>query len=496
MQSLKILVVSPEAVPFAKTGGLADVAGALPKALAGLGHSVKLVLPLYALVDRKKYKLEEIQHGLSAEVAGRTELFNLYQDVSENRPFETWFIEHPGFFNRPELYRDPSTGNDWADNDERFILFSKAVLESCRKANFMPDIIHCNDWQSGLIPALMKVDPGYKDFSDIATLFSLHNIAYQGNFPSSTFGKLGLDWSLFAPGAGFEFWNNISFLKAGVWYTDIINTVSKRYAQEIQSSNEYGYGFEGMLKERTEDLYGVLNGIDDDIWNPAKDDLIPAKFNPDDLSGKEKCKAALRKEAKLPAVRRDVPIIGIISRLADQKGFDLIAEVADSILELDLQIVILGTGDQKYHDLFKSLQEKYPKKLSVTLGFDNKLAHLIEAGSDMFLMPSRYEPCGLNQMYSLKYGTIPIVRETGGLADTIENANPARGKGTGFVFRNYDAKEMLNSIKFAVEVFKDKNIWEVMMLRGMRQDFSWKASGAKYVELYLKAIAKKQAVTA
>ena len=475
---------------------LADVAGALPKALAALGHDVKLILPLYALVDRNKYKLSELRHGLTVEVAGRTENFNLYQDVSDKRVFETWFIDHPGFFNRPELYRDPSTGGDWADNDERFILFSRAVLEACRKADFIPDVIHCNDWQSGLIPALMKVDPRYKEFSEVATLFSLHNIAYQGNFPSSTFGKLGLEWSLFAPGAGFEFWGNISFLKAGVWYTDIINTVSKRYAQEIQSTNEYGYGFEGMLKARTEDLFGVLNGIDDDIWNPAMDELIPAKFNPDDLSGKLKCKAALRKEAKLPAVRRDVPIIGIISRLADQKGFDLIADVADAILDLDIQIVILGTGDQKYHDLFTSLQAKYPKKLSVTLGFDNKLAHLIEAGSDMFLMPSRYEPCGLNQMYSLKYGTIPIVRETGGLADTIENANPARGKGTGFVFRNYDSKEMLNSIKFAVEVYKDKNIWEVMMLRGMRQDFSWKVSAAKYVELYQKAIAKTQAVTA
>ena len=496
MQSMKILVVSPEAVPFAKTGGLADVAGALPKALAALGHDVKLVLPLYALVDRKKIQLSETAGKLNAEVAGRTESFKLLRDDSPNRAFDTWFIDHPGFFNRPELYRDPSTGNDWADNDERFILFSRAVLESCRKTGFQPDIIHCNDWQSGLIPALMKVDPRYSEFSEVGTLFSIHNIAYQGNFGGETFGKLGLDGSLFAPGEGFEFWSKISFLKAGVWFTDIINTVSKRYAREIQSSNEYGYGFEGILKDRSDDLYGVLNGIDDDIWNPAKDELLPAKFTPDDLAGKAKCKAALRKQANLPAVRRDIPIIGIISRLADQKGFDLIAQVADEILALDIQIVILGTGDQKYHDLFTALQKKYPKKLSLTLGFDNKLAHLIEAGSDMFLMPSRYEPCGLNQMYSLKYGTIPIVRETGGLADTIDNANPSRAAGTGFVFRNYDAREMLNSIKFAVEVFRDKNVWEVMMLRGMRQDFSWKASAAKYVDLYKKAIAKKQTVGA
>ncbi len=496
MQALKILLVSPEAVPFAKTGGLADVAGALPKALTSLGHDVKLAMPLYKHVDRNKFQLAQVESGLTVDVAGKQEDFALFKDDSPGRTFDTWFVDHPHFFQRPELYRDPATSQDWADNDERFIFFSRAILESCCAAGFMPDIIHANDWQSGLIPALMRLDPKYVDFADVATIFSIHNIAYQGNFPSSTFGKLGLDWSLFAPGQGFEFWGKMSFLKAGVWYTDIINTVSKRYAEEIQSSNEYGYGFEGILKNRTEDLYGVLNGIDDDIWNPAKDNLIPAKFTPDSLAGKAKCKAALRKRMKLPAVRKDVPIIGIISRLADQKGFDLLAEIADEMLSLDIQMVILGTGDKIYHDLFTALQKKYPKKLSILLGFDNELAHLIEAGSDMFLMPSRYEPCGLNQMYSLKYGTIPIVRETGGLADTIQNANPAKGTGNGFVFRKYDAKELLNTIKFAVEVYRDKNIWEVMMLRGMRQDFSWEASAGQYVELYEKAIAKRQPVSA
>jgi starch synthase len=494
MQTLKILVVSPEAVPFAKTGGLADVAGALPKALAAIGHNAKLILPLYKHVDRNKYQLGEIQSNLTVEVAGREINFNVYQDETEGRPFDTYFIDNPEFFNRPELYRDPGTGKDWADNDERFAMFAKAVLETCRKTGFMPDIIHANDWQSGLIPALMKLDPDFAEFHDIGTLFSLHNIAYQGNFPPATFGKLGLDWSFFAPGQGFEFWSNTSYLKAGIWYTDIINTVSEKYAEEIQTSNEYGCGFEGILKDRTEDLYGVLNGIDDDIWNPAVDPLIPARFTPDRLDGKARCKIALRKKVSLPLSRKDVPIIGIISRLADQKGFDLIAEVADDILALDLQIVILGTGDKIYHELFTELQKKYPKKLSVTLGFDNELAHLIEAGSDMFLMPSRYEPCGLNQMYSLKYGTIPIVRETGGLADTIKNANPSRGTGNGFTFRKYDSGELLKAIKFAYEVYRDKNVWEVMMLRGMRQDFSWTASAKKYVELYRKAIAKRQPV--
>jgi starch synthase len=496
MQSLKILLASPEAVPFAKTGGLADVAGALPKAVASAGHEIRLILPLYLQVDRAKFGLRKVASGLTTDIAGRKETFELYDCEVDGDGFKSWFISHAGFFHRPELYRDPSTGRDWADNDERFAFFAKAVLESCRKAGFMPDVIHCNDWQTGLIPAFLKVDKEYNNFARTATLFSIHNIAYQGNFPRDTFAKLGLDWSLFAPGQGFEFWEYVSYLKAGLWYSDIINTVSRRYAEEIQSSNEYGNGFEGVLKCRSKDLFGVLNGIDYDVWNPDKDDLIPARFWPDNLAGKKKCKLELRRKMGLPNVRRDVPIIGIISRLADQKGFDLIAVVADDILALDLQMVILGTGDQKYHELFAALHEKYPRKIAITLGFDNSLAHLIEAGSDMFLMPSRYEPCGLNQMYSLKYGTIPIVRETGGLADTIQNANPTRGTGNGFVFRKYDAKEMLTAIKFALEVYRDKNVWEVMMLRAMRQDFSWKASAERYIGLYQKAVERRRSLRA
>lgn len=495
MEKLKVLLVSPEAVPFGKTGGLADVAGALPKAISALGHDARLVMPLYSHIDRSKFSVDKTSSDLTAEIAGREEKFTLFKDDTEGRAFDSWFIDHQGFYARDELYRNPKTGKDWEDNDERFGFFSMAVLESCRATGFMPDIIHCNDWQSGLIPAFMKVDPRYAEFHGIPSLLSIHNIAYQGNFPPESFLKLGLAGSLFAPGQGFEFWGMVSYLKAGVWYADLLNTVSDRYAREIQSSPEYGYGFEGILHDRSANLFGVLNGIDDDIWNPARDALIPAKFTPDKLSGKAKCKVALRRRTKLPNVRRDVPIIGIISRLTDQKGFDLISQVADELMGLDIQTAILGTGDQKYHDLFTDLQKKYPRKLSVKLGFDDELAHLIEAGSDMFLMPSRYEPCGLNQMYSLKYGTIPIVRETGGLADTIENANPARGTGTGFVFRNYDSREMLNAIKFALEVYKDKNVWEVMMLRGMRQDFSWIASAAKYVELYKRAIEKKHKVS-
>jgi len=492
----KIAFVSPEAVPYAKTGGLADVSGALPVSLANLGHTVRFMMPLYGHVDRDRFKLEKIASDLTGRVAGRDEKFSLYKSDTDMEDLEVWFIEHQGYFNRPELYRDPSTGKDWADNDERFAFFARAVLETCRSVNFIPDVIHCNDWQSGLIPAFLKVDSLYSDFSDTATVFSIHNIAYQGNFPPESFGKLDLDSSLFAPGGGFEYWKKISYLKAGIWYADIINTVSETYAREIQSSNAYGYGFEGVLKDRSADLFGILNGIDYNIWDPSVDNLIPAKFKPEKLAGKRKCKNALRRKVKLPMVRRDVPIIGIISRLADQKGFDLIEEVAEDLMALDIQIVLLGTGDEKYHKLFSELHKKYPKKMAALLEFNDQMAHLIEAGSDMFLMPSRYEPCGLNQLYSLRYGTIPIVRKTGGLADTIENANPAKGTGNGFVFTKYDSREMLNTVKFACEVYRDKNVWEIMMLRGMRQDFSWDASATKYVELYKKAMAKKTPVDA
>ena len=487
---MKIMIASPEAVPYAKTGGLADVAGALPKALAEFGHDITLVLPLYAAVKRGNYDLINFRSNLKVKISGRQESFNIKIHKS-GKGFETWLIEQDSFFGRSEIYRDPSTGKDWADNDERFAFFAKAVLESCRASDSLPHIIHCNDWQSGLIPAYLKSSDEYADISAIATLFSIHNIAYQGNFPATTFDKLGFDPALFVPTGGFEYWEKVSYLKAGLCHADLLNTVSQRYALEIQSSNEYGYGFEGVLKDRKNDLFGVLNGIDYDIWNPAIDNLIPANYTPEKLMGKAKCKTALRKQCKLPLVRKDIPIIGIISRLADQKGFDLIEQVAAKLLTMDIQIVVLGTGEKKYHDLFTELAKKHPKKLSLFLEFNDQLAHLIEAGSDMFLMPSRYEPCGLNQMYSLKYGTIPIVRETGGLADTIQNVNPGRKTGNGFTFRNYDAKEMLNAIKFACEAYRDKEVWSAIMQNGMKQDFSWSASAEKYIDLYREAQNRK-----
>jgi starch synthase len=495
---LKILVVSPEVVPFAKTGGLADVTGALPQALTGLGHQVKVMLPRYRMVDRAKFKLNPVTAESPPIPVGKKQIkvgLDSLRPAAEG--VEYLFLVSDEYYDRDELYKDPSTGMDYADNDERFVLLCKGALEAIKALAWQPDIIHSNDWQSALIPAYLKtLYAGDSFFKRTATVFSIHNLAYQGNFPKSTFEKLGLSRDLFYPTSPFEFWGNVNFMKAGISYADVVNTVSETYAVEIQSGSEYGYGLEGVLRTRNGDLYGIVNGIDYGIWSPENDKFIPARFSREDLSGKKRSTKELRKQCGLPQPRRDVPVIGIISRLADQKGFDLLAEISDELLSGDLQMVILGTGDEKYHRLFTRMQSEYPKKISVNLRFDNPLAHLIEAGSDMFVMPSRYEPCGLNQLYSLRYGTVPIVRRTGGLADTIDNYDPRTGEGTGFVFKDYEASELLNTVKLALEVYKDKKAWTKLMQSGMSRDFSWQASAKKYVELYRKAIEKTEVVRA
>jgi len=387
---------------------------------------------------------------------------------------------------------DKATGFDYVDNDERFILFAQGTLEVLKALDWQPDIIHANDWQSALIPAYLKtLYAGDPFFSGTATVFSIHNIAYQGNFPKDSFAKTGVAKDLFYPTSPFEFWGNVNFLKVGISYADVLSTVSERYAVEIQSSSEFGFGLEGVLRTRNPDLYGIVNGIDYEEWSPEKDKFLPYHYSREDFSGKEKNKRALLEKSNLPKTSENVPLIGIISRLADQKGFDILTEASDKLLSLDLQMVILGTGEEKYHKLFKQMAKKHPQKISVNLRFDNTLAHLIEGGADMFLMPSRYEPCGLNQLYSLKYGTVPIVRETGGLADTIQDYNPDTGEGTGFVFKNYDSDELLEVVKRALQVYQSKEVWTKLMKNGMQKDFSWQASARKYEELYQKALQKQ-----
>jgi starch synthase len=486
-KTLKILFVSSEVDPFAKTGGLADVASALPKTLVELGHDVRVVLPRYGTIDANKFGLKESPDFGTIEIPvnGSHDAVKIYtiDDTTLNNGVAYYFLDNHKYYGRDGLYVDGRTKSDYADNDERFIFFSRGVLEVVNSLGWKPDIIHCNDWQSGLIPTYLKILYNeHPAFRDVKSVFTIHNVAYQGTFPRETTAKAGLPWSVFTP-EGLEFYGQTNFLKAGIVYSDAVTTVSETYAEEICSSPEFGYGMEGILRYRKENLFGILNGIDYNVWNPEIDKLIPANYSLKNLKGKLKNKKTLQEKFGL-SVDESIPLLGVISRLADQKGFDLLGAIVERLMSFDLQLVILGTGETKYHELFQHLHDAYPLKTGIYLGFNNELAHLIEAGSDMFLMPSRYEPCGLNQMYSLKYGTVPIVRATGGLQDTIDNFDQTTRKGTGFKFGPYDADEFLKTIRRALDLYGNKRLWKTLMTNGMKKDFSWTASAKKYVNLY------------
>jgi len=473
---MKILIAAPEVVPFAKTGGLADVAGALPKALNALGHDVRVILPKYKMVDSKKFDLSKVYDGIKVTVGDKIELADIYEASIPGTKVPVYFIANEKYFGRDGLYQNK--GVDYPDNCERFTFYSRAVLEFLKMMEWKPDIINANDWQSALI--IMYLKTLYKNdpfFSRVSTVYSIHNMGYQGTFPAEQIKITGLGWEYFNS-ASLEFYGKIALTKAGFVYADVINTVSPQYSKEIQTS-EFGYGLEGLMQSRAQDLYGIVNGIDYELWNPESDPYIFKKYGPRTISQKAENKAALQKQNSLP--QTDVPLIGIISRLADQKGFDILSEDIENIMHLNLQIVLLGTGEPKYHELFLEMKKKYPEHLGLNLGFDAALAQLIYAGSDMFLMPSRYEPCGLGQLISYKYGTVPVVRKTGGLADTV-----IEGK-TGFVFEEYSASALHDTIKKAIEAYKDKKKWKGLMVRDMGLDYSWNASAKKYVELYEKA---------
>ncbi len=492
MGKLNIAYAASEVMPYSKTGGLADVAGALPQQLAELKHRVALFTPLYRSVNVDRFDIFRVGRltDLSVWIGGREWRFNLLQrDSNKKSRLETYFIECDELFDRDSLYVDPATGKDYVDNHIRFAFFARAVLLAMERLEFRPDIINANDWQSALIPAYLKTaERNHPFFKDTRTVLTIHNVAYQGLFEAETFTDLGISQSYYYPTSPFEFWGEVNFLKAGIVFADAINTVSETYAKEIQSTNEFGYGLEGVLRDRRASLYGIVNGVDYETWSPEADKLIVKKFGVETLSDKAANKLELLKLAGLQIDRVDKPLIGVISRLADQKGFDLIEEVADELFELDFTLVLLGTGQEKYHKLFEQLAQKYPERISVNFKFDERLAHLIEAGADMFLMPSRFEPCGLNQLYSLRYGTVPVARKTGGLADTIIDYDEAKGKATGFLFEEYSGEALLVAVKRALALFEKKKTWQALVKRGMKKDFSWKKSAKRYVELYEKTL--------
>jgi starch synthase len=399
--------------------------------------------------------------------------------ASPDYPF--WFVARDEFYERSQLYGTPK--GDYFDNLERFAFFSAAVLPVCRAMDFKPDLIHCHDWQSALAPVYLKNHWQWDELkAGTKTLLTIHNLAYQGLFPRGKFPRLGLDRSLFNIN-GLEYYDQINLLKGGIVFADAITTVSPRYAQEIQTP-EFGYGLEGVLQTRRADLHGILNGVDYREWSPESDTLLPANFSKDDLKGKGADKAALMEAFGLNKKLAKAPILAMISRLADQKGFDLVAQVLPQLMAQEVMVVILGTGEERYHRWLAAEAPKYKGKLGVMVAFDNKLAHLMEAGADMFLMPSRFEPCGLNQIYSMKYGTIPIVRETGGLADTVTPVGSPTVPGTGFVFSDYSPEAFLKAIHTALEAYKDQKLWLRIMQNAMSQDFSWTKSAQAYLELY------------
>ncbi|MFA7288444.1 MAG: glycogen synthase GlgA [Melioribacteraceae bacterium] len=490
-KKLKILFVTSEVVPFIKTGGLADVSSALPQILQELGHQVRIVVPKYGAIDERKYKIHEVVRlkDLTTEIDKKEVVFSLRSSflIGQKTRVQIYFLDNNDYYgSRHSLYSDPMTGEEYADNDERFILLARSIFDLIQKLGWIPDIIHCNDWQCGLIPVYLKTM--YNDdpmFENIKTVFTVHNLASQGVFPKSSFAKTGLPNNL-EKESGVLQKGKMNFLKSGLLFADAINTVSETYAKEISEDKTLGLGLYDSLSKRKKDLYGIINGIDDSIWNPEIDSKIPKKYSMKNLDHKIENKKALADNFNLE-YKREVPIIGLISRLVDNKGFDLLKKAVPDLLKIDAQFVILGTGDKKYHKFLESLSSKNPNKFSCYLGFDDELAHLIEAGSDMFLMPSLYEPCGLNQMYSLMYGTVPIVRKTGGLADTVIPYNSKNEEGNGFVFEKYNAKEMVAEIKNAVKVYSsDQKTWQKIMKNGMKSNFTWLNSAKNYIDLYRK----------
>jgi starch synthase len=481
---LKVLFVSVEVAPFAKAGGLADVAGSLPKSLVSMGYDVRIAMPRYQQIKADMKYLADFSITINDRQAtcivreGEIAL----KDDNAKKKVPVYFVDSYHYYNRDGIYC-------YSDDAERFAFFCRAVLDMLPKIDFKPDIIHCNDWHAG--PICMLLNEKYKSYpfyKNIKTLFTVHNLEYQGNFPKEVLRLFEMGDEVFIP-EKVEFYGMFGFMKAGLVYADIINTVSKTYSKEIQT-HQYGEKLEGLLKERSKDLYGIVNGIDYDVFNPETDPRIYKNYNAESFYLKKENKHALQKEMKLPV--KDVPVIGLISRLTGQKGLNFIMDEMDKMLKNDMQFILLGAGDPYYEIGFTKIRDKYPDKVGVYTGFNAPLAQRIYAGSDMFLMPSRFEPCGLGQLFSFRYGTIPIVRSTGGLAETVIDVDKDKKNGNGFSYKEFSSKDMIKTINRALKFYNEKpKEWEELVKRVMNSDFSWGKSAIEYSELYKKLVKKK-----
>jgi len=481
-QRLRILLISSEVEPFAKTGGLADVAGALPKALAGLGHDVRVLMPKYRGVERHAGSLTPVIPRVQVPIADRR-AEGAWIEGRMGAGIPIYFLAQDQYYDRDALY-GTSEGDYW-DNCERFIFFCRAAVEGLKHLGWIPHVIHANDWQSGLVPVYLETlyrdDPA---LAKIATLFTVHNLAYQGVFWHYDVPMTGLGWDLFTP-AGIEYYGKLNFLKGGLVFGDLLTTVSRTYAREIQTP-EFGCGLEGVLLARSAALHGVVNGIDYEVWNPSSDPAIPKGYTADDLKGKRASKAALQEELGL--AQEPVPLVGMVTRLVEQKGLTLVLDALPGLLAEGVQLALLGSGEPALEQAFGDAAAKHAGRVAVRLGYDAGLARRIYAGADCFLMPSRYEPCGLGQLISLRYGTIPLVRWTGGLADTVKEFDPAKQAGTGFGFAPFTHEALLECARRALAVFRQPRLWQRLMRNAMAEDFSWEASAREYVSLYRKAV--------
>ncbi len=476
---MKVAILASEVVPFAKTGGLADVAGALPKFLGPLGVESKVFLPLYRETKKKGFPLRPVAENLEMDWSGKKAQFSVYEKEEGSVSF--LLLEKDEYFDRDHLYGTPQ--GDYPDNGERFAFYSKAALETVKHLGFRPDVVHAHDWQAASALALLKfVYPDDPFFIRTRSLFTIHNLAYQGLFQKDILGRIGLPSSLFNI-EDMEFYGQVNYLKGGILYATAVNTVSRRYSQEIQTP-EFGHRLDGLLRKRRDRLFGILNGADYADWNPATDKYITRPFDPTYLDGKKQCRKDLLQAFSLPGVAEETPVVGMVSRLAGQKGFDILSEALEGIFKLGAALVILGTGEEVFQKSLSAAQKRHPDSFGLRIAFDEALSHKIYAGSDMFLIPSRYEPCGLTQMYSLRYGTVPVVRATGGLDDTIQEYDPDQRSGNGFKFEDYSASALLASLRKAIFFHRQKDRWRQLSQKAMAYDFSWEKSAREYLRLY------------
>lgn len=481
---MKILQTASECVPFAKTGGLADVVAALSLALKKKRHDVRIILPKYKKINAEEFGLKPVPGHFFIPLGDRFEMASLWETKLKNS-IPVYFVENEKYFGREEFYRTQAA--DYEDNDERFIFFSRAVLEAAKFLDFRPDIVHSHDWQSGLIPVYLKtlyrIDAF---FYKTASVFTIHNMAYQGQFPKESLFLAGFGWHEFTPDK-LEFYDKMNFLKAGIVYSDVLTTVSPTYAKEVQTSPQQGFGLEGLLALRSKDFFGILNGLDTQEWNPSTDKYLYSRYNAQRLAGKTRCKAKLQKTLGFE-VDPQIPLAGMVSRLDRQKGLELVIQVMETMGGKEqLQWVIVGVGHKEYHDKLAELTKAFPQWIHARLSFDESLAHNVYGASDFFLIPSLFEPCGLSQMISMRYGTIPIATRTGGLADTVEQFDPKTGLGDGFVCKDFSAAALQMALAEAVSVTKDKALWQKLLQNAFQRDFSWDLSVQEYLKVYAKA---------